>query len=63
MSQHGYSAVIIDDTREGEDPTYLFTKRNQLIAVPEVVDETHQTSLSALPELFARTSLTMSRVY
>ncbi len=50
MSQHGYSAVIIDDTREGEDPTYLFTKRNQLIAVPEVVDETHQTSLSALPE-------------
>jgi hypothetical protein len=50
LSQHGYSAIIIDDTREGEDPTYMFTKRNQLISVPEVVDETHRTSVSVLPE-------------
>lgn len=50
IAEHGYSAVIIDDTRAGEDPTYMFTKREQLIAVPDVVDETHQTSVSALPE-------------
>lgn len=50
LAQHGYSAVIIDDTRAGEDPTYLFTKREQLIPVPDVVDATHQTSVSALPE-------------
>jgi hypothetical protein len=50
ISQYGYSAIIIDDTRSGEDPTYMFTKRNQLINVPDVVDETHQTSISTLPE-------------
>jgi hypothetical protein len=51
LSRHGYSAVIIDDTREGEDPTYMFTKRDQLISVPEVVDETHQTDRSVLPDV------------
>jgi hypothetical protein len=50
IAEHGYSAVIIDDTRAGEDPTYMFTKREQLISVPDVVDETHQTSVSVLPE-------------
>lgn len=50
ISQHGYSAIIIDDTRSGEDPTYLFTMRSQLIEVPDVVDETHQTSITVLPE-------------
>lgn len=49
IGQYGYSAIIIDDTRTGEDPTYMFTKRDQLISVPEVVDETHQTSISGLP--------------
>lgn len=50
LTRHGYSAVIIDDTRAGEDPTYMFTKRDQLIPVPDVVDGTHQTSVSALPD-------------
>lgn len=50
ISQHGYTAVIIDDKREGEEPTYMFTKTEQLIPVPDVVDETHQTSTDALPE-------------
>lgn len=50
IAQHGYSAIIIDDTRAGEDPTYMFTKRDQLIPVPDVVDETHSTSVASLPE-------------
>ncbi|WP_232688576.1 hypothetical protein [Halobacterium zhouii] len=50
ISEYGYTAVIIDDKREGEDPTYMFTKTEQLIPVPEVVDETHQTSTAVLPE-------------
>lgn len=50
IAQYGYSAVIIDDTRSGEDPTYLFTKRDQLISVPDVVDETRTTSTTSLPE-------------
>jgi hypothetical protein len=50
ISKHGYTAVVIDDKREGEDPTYMFTKTEQLIPVPEVVDETHWTSTNALPE-------------
>lgn len=50
IAQHGYTAVIIDDTREGEDPTYMFTKTEQLIPVPDVVDETHQTSTATLPD-------------
>lgn len=50
ISQHGYSAVIIDDTRSGEEPTYLFTRRDQLIHVPEEVDEVHRTSITVLPE-------------
>ncbi len=50
IAQYGYSAVIIDDTRSGEDPTYLFTKRDQLVPVPEVVDETRTTSTSSLPK-------------
>lgn len=50
ISQYGYTAVIIDDTREGEDPTYMFTKTEQLIPIPEVVDQTNQTSTSVLPE-------------
>ena len=50
IAQHGYSAVIIDDTRSGEDPTYLFTKRDQLVPVPEIVDETRTTSTNSLPK-------------
>ncbi|GGM57133.1 hypothetical protein J2752_000959 [Halarchaeum rubridurum] len=50
IAQYGYTAVVIDDKREGEDPTYLFTKTEQLIPVPEVVDETHRTSIDALPD-------------
>ncbi len=50
IAQHGYTAVVIDDKRAGEEPTYLFTKTEQLIPIPEVVDETHQTSSDALPE-------------
>ena len=50
IARHGYTAVIIDDTREGEDPTYMFTKTKQLIPIPEEVDQTHQTSISVLPE-------------
>ena len=50
IAEYGYTAVIIDDTREGEDPTYMFTKMEQLIPIPEVVDQTHQTSTSVLPE-------------
>lgn len=50
LAKHGYSAIIIDDTRPGEDPTYRFTKRDQLIPVPEEVDETHATSIAELPE-------------
>jgi len=49
IAQYGYTAVIIDDTREGEDPTYMFTMTEQLIPIPEVVDQTHQTSTSVLP--------------
>jgi len=50
IADYGYTAVIIDDTREGEDPTYMFTKTDQLIPVPEEIDRTHQTSTAALPE-------------
>lgn len=50
IAEHGYSAIIIDDNRPGEDPTYLFTKRNQLISVPDTVDETHTTNIDTLPE-------------
>lgn len=50
IANHGYTAIIIDDSREGADPTYMFTKREQLIPVPEVVDETHKTSSSVLPD-------------
>jgi len=50
IAQHGYSAIIIDDSRAGEDPTYMFTKRDQLIPVPDVVDETHTTNIASLPE-------------
>ena len=50
LSQHGYSAIILDDNRPGEEPTYLFTKREQLIPVPDVVDETHTTSGDAIPD-------------
>lgn len=49
IAKHGYSAVIIDDSREGEAPTYLFTQTEQLIPVPEDVDQTHRTSTSVLP--------------
>jgi len=50
IAEYGYTAVIVDDTREGADPTYMFTKTEQLIPIPEVVDQTHQTSTSVLPE-------------
>lgn len=51
ISQHGYTAVIIDDTREGADPTYMFTKQEQLIPVPsdDEVDETYTTTVASLP--------------
>lgn len=50
IADYGYTAVIIDDTREGADPTYMFTKTDQLISVPGEVDRAHQTSTSALPK-------------
>lgn len=46
----GYTAVVIDDSREGEDPTYLFTRREQLIPIPEDVDREQNTSTSLLPD-------------
>lgn len=51
IAQHGYTAVIIDDTRQGADSTYLFTKQEQLIAVPtdDEVDETYTTTVESLP--------------
>lgn len=50
IAQYGYNAIILDDTIAGADATYLFTKREQLIPLPETVDETHQTSLGSLPD-------------
>jgi len=50
IEQHGYNAIILDDTIGGADATYLFTKREQLIHVPDEYDETHRTSLAELPE-------------
>lgn len=50
IGQYGYSAIILDDNRPGESPTYLFTKQDQLIPIPEEVDETRKTSTEALPE-------------
>ena len=50
IAQYGFNAIILDDTETGAEATYAFTKREQLIPVPEVVDETHRTSLSALPD-------------
>jgi hypothetical protein len=50
IDQYGFNAIILDDTDTGAEATYAFTKREQLIPVPEVVDETHRTSLSALPD-------------
>jgi hypothetical protein len=50
ISDHGYTAVVIDDSREGEDPTYLFTRRQQLVSIPENVDREKKTSKSVLPD-------------
>lgn len=49
IAQYGYNAIILDDTIAGADATYLFTMREQLIPIPEEVDETHTTSISGLP--------------
>jgi hypothetical protein len=49
IAEHGYNAVVIDDTRTGADATYLFTKREQLIPVPDSVDETRTADLEGLP--------------
>ena len=50
IAQFGYNAIILDDTIAGADATYSFTMREQLIPIPEEVDETHTTSLSVLPD-------------
>lgn len=52
IAEYGYTAVIIDDTREGSDPTYMFTKQDQLIPVPsdDDVDEIYTTTTAALPK-------------
>lgn len=50
IEQYGYNAIILDDTIEGADATYLFTKREQLIHIPNTVDGRHQTSVADLPE-------------
>lgn len=50
IEQHGYNAIILDDSIEGADATYLFTKREQLIHVPDEYDEVHRTSIGELPE-------------
>lgn len=49
IAQHGYNAIILDDTRAGADATYLFTKREQLIPVPDKVDEVRTTTLDSIP--------------
>ncbi|USZ71261.1 hypothetical protein [Natronosalvus halobius] len=51
IAEYGYTAVIIDDTREGSDPTYMFTKQEQLIPVPDddEIDATFTTSAGDLP--------------
>lgn len=49
IQRHGYNAVILDDSIEGAAATYLFTKREQLIHIPDEVDEEHRTSLEELP--------------
>ena len=49
LQEYGYTAVILDDTREGEDPTYMFTKKEQLIPVPETADQVIETSMEQLP--------------
>lgn len=49
IEQHGYNAIILDDSIEGANATYLFTKRDQLIHIPDEYDETHRTSLAELP--------------
>lgn len=50
VSKHGYNAVVLDDSRPGEDPTYLFTKRKQLIKVPEEVERTKEINSERIPE-------------
>jgi hypothetical protein len=50
IEQHGYNAIILDDSIEGADATYLFTKEEQLIHIPDEYDETHRTSLAELPD-------------
>lgn len=50
IKQHGYNAIILDDSIEGAEATYLFTKREQLIHIPDDYDEKKQTSLNELPE-------------
>ena len=50
IAEHGYNAVVLDDTRAGADATYLLTKHEQLIPVPETVDETRSTDISTLPD-------------
>lgn len=50
IEQYGYNAIILDDTIEGADATYLFTKREQLIHVPDEVDETFTTTTDDLPD-------------
>jgi len=50
IERHGYNTIILDNSIEGTDVTYLFTKREQLIHVPDEYDEVHRTSLAELPE-------------
>lgn len=51
IGKHGYNAIILDDSREGADATYLFTKKKQLIPIPDTVDEVKYTSKEELPKL------------
>ncbi|MFB6176214.1 MAG: hypothetical protein ABEI99_03530, partial [Halobaculum sp.] len=49
IARHGYNAVVLDDTVGGADATYLFTKREQLIPIPDEYDEERRTSGGSLP--------------
>lgn len=50
IERHGYNAVILDDSQDGADAVYAFTKREQLVHVPEKADETFTTTAEDLPD-------------
>lgn len=49
IERHGYNAIILDD-QGSADAVYLFTKREQLIPIPDKFDQTHTTTTEDLPD-------------